>query len=127
MNNKNVYEYAVIRIVPNIERQEFLNAGLILFSKTLKILLCKTLLKEEKLKCFGDKTDVELIRNNLHSFEMIALGQECGSPISSYDLASRFRWLTASKSTAIQCSPVHPGLAEEVTSVFEKLFAKLVQ
>ena len=126
MNDKVVYEYAVIRIVPRVERGEFINAGLILFSKKKKKILCKTLVDENKIACFHEELDINLIKDNLASFEKIARGETDDSPISSLDEPSRFRWLTAAKSTIIQCSPVHPGLTDNVDAVFEELFEKLV-
>lgn len=126
MNDKFVYEYAVIRIVPRVEREEFINAGVILFSKKKDILLCKTYINKEKLSVFDAQIDIHTVETNLQSFEKIALGKDCESPIAQLDEPSRFRWLTAAKSTIIQCSPVHPGLTDNVEEIFNKLFEKLV-
>lgn len=126
MNDKVVYEYAVVRIVPRVEREEFINAGVILFSKKKHILLCKTYINTEKLACFDAELNIAMVENNLQSFEKIAFAKAEDSPIAQLDEASRFRWLTAAKSTIIQCSPVHPGITENVEEVFNELFEKLV-
>ncbi len=126
MNEKILYEYAVIRIVPRVEREEFINAGLILFAKKQKKILCKTFINQKKIACYPEDTDMDLIKDNLASFEKIANGENCDSPIAALDEPSRFRWLTAAKSTIVQCSPVHPGLTDDVDAVFKKLFQKLV-
>src|SRR6218665_2030721 len=110
MQQNKLYEYAVIRIVPRVEREEFINAGIILFCKKEKYLKCKYEVHEEKLRCLYADTDIDFIKKNLKAFENIALGKEAGSPISSLDMPERFRWLTATRSTVIQASKVHPGL-----------------
>lgn len=128
MNENVVYEYAVIRIVPRVEREEFINAGLILFSKKKNIILCKTLIEKNKIYCFVDQPDLNAIELNLQSFEKIARGEDCESPVARLDVSSRFRWLTAPKSTIIQCSPVHPGITKlnNFEEIFNNLFQKLV-
>lgn len=124
--NKLLYEYAVIRVVPRVERDEFINAGLILYCKKQDVLLCKTFLHQTKLLCLDEQADCETIAHYLEAFERIASGNCPENVLSKADKPARFRWLTAAKSTIIQCSPVHPGLADDVQQAFKDLCKKLV-
>ncbi len=126
MQKKHLYEYAVIRIVPRVEREEYINAGIILFCKKAKFLKCIYKIDEERLYALFPKIDIELIRKNLQAFENIAHGNPNGGPIAKLDPPERFRWLTASRSTIIQTGKVHPGLADDNENVLQKLFDELV-
>ena len=126
MQQNKLYEYAVIRIVPRVEREEFINAGIILFCKKEKYLRCKYQLHEAKLLCMYSEADIEFIQQNLQSFENIANGHKSESIIATLDLPERFRWLTATRSTVIQASKVHPGLCFNEEETLEKLFAEYV-
>ena len=126
MQQSKLYEYAVIRIVPRVEREEFINAGIIVFCKKEKYLKCKYQLPEQKLLCLYGEADVDFIRQNLQSFENIALGKGSDSLISQLDLPERFRWLTATRSTVIQASKVHPGLCFNEEETLERLFRQYV-
>lgn len=119
-----LYEYAVVRVVPKVEREEFVNAGIILFCKKSGYLDCKFSLSENKLKCFDPKVDVEQIRRNLEAFERIAKGNDANSAISKLPAPERFRWLTATRSTIIQCSKVHPGFAQSESSALDHLMQR---
>lgn len=126
MQEKHLYEYAVIRIVPLVEREEFLNTGIILFCKKAKFISVRFKLNEEKLRLFCKETDTEQIKLNLKSFEKIALGNKDGGPIAAMDIPSRFRWLTAVRSSVIQTSRPHAGLCEDLNTTFDRLFEELV-
>lgn len=127
MQELQLYEYAIIRVVPRVEREEFINVGIVVFCKKTNYLDCKIYMNEGKLNCLDPGTDVESIKENLSAFEEIALGKENSrSAIAELDAASRFRWLTATRSTIIQCSKVHPGLADEPCDVLNKLFQQMV-
>ncbi len=126
MQEKYLYEYAVIRIVPIAEREEFLNVGVILFCKKEKYINVHYQIDEHKLRLFSGEIDIEQIRLNLQSFEKIALGTiNCG-PIALLDVASRFRWLTAVRSSVIQTSKTHPGLTNNIEQTAKNLFEELV-
>lgn len=127
MQQNKLYEYAVIRIVPRVEREEFINAGIVLFCKKEKYLQCKYELREQKLLCMYPEADIEFIRQNLQSFENIALGKQSGGVIASLDQPERFRWLTATRSTVIQASKVHPGLCFNEDETLEKLFNEYIK
>jgi hypothetical protein len=126
MQQNKLYEYAVIRIVPRVEREEFINAGIILFCKKEKYLKCKYELHGGKLLCMYPNADIGFILQNLQSFENIANGIKSESVIARLDLPERFRWLTATRSTVIQASKVHPGLCFNENETLEKLFNEYV-
>jgi hypothetical protein len=126
MQEKHLYEYAVIRIVPLVEREEFLNTGIILFCKKSKFIAVRFKLNEEKLYLFCKDTDIEQVKLNLMSFEKIALGNKDGGPIAAMDIPSRFRWLTAIRSSVIQTSRPHAGLCEDLNATVDRLFEELV-
>ena len=127
MQEQHLYEYAVIRVVPRVEREEFVNAGIIMFCKKTKHIGCSIYLNEQKLSCFDNEMDMEAIQQNLKAFELIAVGnRQSSSPIAQMDAPSRFRWLTATRSTVIQCSKVHPGLTADLELTREKLMRDLV-
>ncbi len=126
MQDKQVYEYAFIRLVPRVEREEFLNVGVILFSKRKKYLEVKYHLDEARLMASFPDIDLEEVNNYLKAWELICEGSEAGGEIAKLDQAGRFRWLTATRSTIIQSSKVHPGLCAEPEKILEKLFQKYV-
>lgn len=116
-----LYEYAVIRVIPKVEREEFINAGVVVFCKKTGYLNCKISLSDYKLKCLDPKVDIEQVRKNLEAFERIAKGSDDNSVISKLSPAERFRWLTATRSTIIQCSKVHPGFADSEDTALSHL------
>ena len=126
MQDKYLYEYAVIRVVPLVEREEFINAGIIVFCKKEKFIKMFFKVDELKLRMFCKELDLEQIKLNLQSFEKIATGDKDGGPIAEMDLASRFRWLTAVRSSVIQTSRPHPGLCNDLEQTAKRLFEELV-
>lgn len=126
MQEKHLYEYAVIRVLPAVEREEFLNAGIILFCKKAKFIKVHVTINEARLRCFSTELDLEQLQLNLHSFEKIACGDKTGGPIAEMDVPSRFRWLTAVRSSAIQTSRPHPGLCDDLEKTARRLFEELV-
>ncbi|MGN6162924.1 MAG: DUF3037 domain-containing protein [Flavisolibacter sp.] len=126
MQEKQLFEYAVIRIVPRVEREEFLNAGVILFSKKAKFLQAVYELDEERIKAFSPTTDIAEIRKHFLAIEHICKGNSEGGPIAALDLPSRFRWLTATRSTVVQTSKVHPGFCAHLHEALMKLHKQLV-
>lgn len=126
MQDKHIYEYAVIRVIPRVERGEFLNVGVIVFCKGLSYLNMVYSVDEDRLKSLYADIDIDDIKCHLESYEKICSGADTGGPIAKLDLPSRFRWLTAKRSTIIQSSEVHPGLCSDPTQTLEKLFSELV-
>ncbi len=121
-----LYEYAVIRLVPQVEREEFINVGIILFSKKQKFIRTKIKLPEERLKLFKCEMDLDQIKANLHAFELISAGSKAGGPIACEELPERFRWLTAVRSSIIQTSRPHPGKTADLEKEVERLFEEYV-
>ena len=126
MLDKNLYEYAIIRLVPKVERGEFLNIGVILLSKSHDYLGMKYNLDKNRLKAFSEDIDVDLVRDYLHAWEKVCAGGSNGGKIGCLEIRVRFRWLTANRSTIIQSSPVHPGFCSNPEKELEKLFVKFV-
>jgi Protein of unknown function (DUF3037). len=126
MQGKHLFEYAVIRIVPKVEREEFLNAGVILYCKDLKFLQVKYIVNEHRIRAFCDKISIEELHRHLQSFDDICNARSKGGAIALLDMPSRFRWLTARRSTIVQCSQVHPGLSANAQATLEKLYEQLV-
>jgi len=126
MHGKNLYEYAVIRVLPKVEREEFINVGIILFSKRAKYIRMMYKLDAERLSAFSTEMDLDLLEETLKSFEKICVGSNEGGVIAQFDIPERFRWLTAVRSSCIQTSRPHPGYAENLDLEVEKLFGELV-
>jgi len=126
MQEKYLYEYAIIRVLPVLERDEFINVGIILFCKSEKFIKVHFTINEVKLRSFSKDLDLEQIQLNLQSFEKIAMGAEKCGPIALLDIPSRFRWLTAVRSSAIQTSRPHPGLCNDLEQTAKRLFEELV-
>jgi hypothetical protein len=126
MQQKHLFEYAVIRVVPRVEREEFLNIGVILYCAGQKFLQTKYLLDEARLLAFSADLDIIDLKEHLCSFERISTGDKAAGPIGKLDIASRFRWLTATRSTILQTSKVHPGFCEDAAETLEKLYCQLV-
>ncbi|HXD93862.1 MAG TPA: DUF3037 domain-containing protein [Bacteroidia bacterium] len=126
MQEKHLYEYAIIRVLPVVEREEFLNVGIILFCKKAKFIKVYYKIDEAKLRSFSTELDLDQIQLNLQSFEKIAMGVEKCGPIALLDIPSRFRWLTAIRSSAIQTSRPHPGLCDDLEQTAKRLFEELV-
>ncbi|MGB0864711.1 MAG: DUF3037 domain-containing protein, partial [Saprospiraceae bacterium] len=110
MQNRFSYEYAVIRVVPKVEREEFINIGVIIFCKRKKYLHLKYTIDEKKLQSFSQSIDIQLINEYLKAWENVCKGGRVGGKIGEEERSFRFRWLTAYRSTIIQSSRIHPGL-----------------
>lgn len=126
MQDKHLYEYAVIRVVPRVEREEFINVGVIVFCKRKRFVKVLYTVNENKLKAICPDIDVQQLELNLASFERIARGAKDGGPISLFEAPERFRWLTAIRSSVIQTSRPHPGFTDNLDSKIEWLFNELV-
>ena len=127
MQEKDLFEYAVIRVVPRVEREEFLNVGVVLYCAKQKFLRAICKLDEARLRAIcGPGVDTDDIADNLGAFMKIAEGGTEGGPIGELDLPSRFRWLTATRSTVVQTSKVHPGFCQDAEDTLNRLFDQLV-
>jgi hypothetical protein len=126
MQEKHLYEYSVIRVVPRVEREEFLNVGIIVFCKKAKFIKMLYVINEAKIQVFSGDLDLEQLQLNLESFQKIAHGTKQGGPISQFDIPSRFRWLTALRSSVIQTSRPHPGLCYDLEQTTQRLLEDMV-
>ncbi|VXB57394.1 MULTISPECIES: DUF3037 domain-containing protein [Chryseobacterium] len=127
MQEDKIYEYAVIRLVPKVEREEFFNIGLVLFSKKEKFIKVEFYLCPDKFKLMHSKLNYDDITKNLESFKNIAEGKKEGGPIALLEIPDRFRWLTAVRSAVVQTSRPHPGKSKDLNQTFGKLFEELVK
>jgi hypothetical protein len=126
MQQRTLFEYAVIRVMPRVDREEFLNIGIILYCAKQKYLKMLYVLDEQRLHCFSGYIDMDELKEHLCSFQRICNGDAKGGPIAKLDMPSRFRWLTATRSTVLQTSKVHPGLCIDAEETLNKLYSELV-
>jgi hypothetical protein len=126
MQGNHLFEYAVIRMVPHVEREEFLNIGIVLYCAPQKFLKSKFELDRERLRVLCEKTDFDELSHHITSFERICIGGKEAGSIGMLSMPERFRWLTATRSTILQTSKVHPGLCDDAGEMLERLFAQLV-
>ncbi len=120
------YDYAVVRVVPDVARGEYLNAGIILFAKSHAALLARIWLDEARLTALAPDADVAAIRAHLTSIERICAGGPKAGPHGSLSPSERFHWLVSPRSTVIQVSPVHSGLCDDPSAEADRLFGRLV-
>ena len=126
MQEHHLFEYAVIRVVPRVEREEFLKVGVILYCQKQGFLQSKFNLDHGRLQAFSGSVDVSELEDYLAALNRICIGGTKSGPIGSLPIASRFRWLTATRSTVVQTSKVHPGFCKNAGETLEKLFRDLV-
>ena len=126
MPERSPYDFAVIRIVPRVEREEFVNAGVVVFCPAQRYLKARVVMDEDRLRALWPDADVALIRQHLEPFPSICAGDPEAGPIAARPLRERFHWVVAPRSTMIQISPVHTGLCESPESVLNELFEKMV-
>jgi len=121
------FSYAVLRVVPRVERGERFNAGVVVFCRPLDYLAARTRLDEQKLRALAPDADADAIRAHLRAYELVAAGDAAGGPIAELDTTARFHWLTSPSSTVVQPSVVHTGLCDDPRSQLDKLFEELVE
>ena len=127
MQENHVFEYAIIRVVPRVEREEFINVGVILYCGPLKFLETKIKLNKDRIRALCKEAECEELEAYIHSFERISAGGADSGPIGKLIPAERFRWLTATRSTIVQTSKVHPGLTNNPQEMLDRLFDQLVK
>lgn len=121
------YSYAVIRVVPRVERGEFLNVGVILFARTAHFLAACIALDRPRLRAFAPNLDIASIERSLGAFVTVCEGAAEGGPIAQLPPSERFHWLTAPRSSVIQTSPVHIGCDDDPRAALDALCAALVR
>jgi len=126
MPNKEIFEFAIIRLVPKVEREEFLNIGAIVLCRKKNYLKMKYDIDKTRLRAFSEEIDLEMIRKYLNAWELVCDGGAPGGRIGALDIQVRFRWLTAPRSTIIQSSEVHPGRCFDPDKTLDDIFNKYV-
>jgi hypothetical protein len=121
------YQYAIIRVVPRVERGERLNVGVVLLSRAHRYLGAMTALDERRLAALAPDCDPAAVAPHLAAIEAIARGDAAGGPMAGKTIAERFHWLVAPSSTIIQASAVHTGLTDDPAAELEHLTATLVR
>jgi hypothetical protein len=121
------FDYAVVRVVPRVERGEFLNAGVILFCSTRGYLSSRIELDWERLAALAPAVDAALIESHLELIPRVCQGGSDAGPIGALTQRERFHWLVAPRSTIIQMSPVHAGVDHDLQGALGKLFERLVR
>lgn len=126
MQQHHLFEYAVIRIVPRVEREEFLNAGVILYCAKLQFLQAIIGLNEARLSGFCNEPGSEEITQHLEAIKLISMGDSTAGPIAKIDIAARFHRLMATRSTIVQPSKVHPGFCSDPETTILRLYTQHV-
>jgi hypothetical protein len=126
MPTRDVFEYAVIRLVPRVEREEFINVGVILFCRTRHFLGARIALDTKRLAALAPHLDVAAIQEQLNHIPLICMGGAAAGPIGLLPQPERFRWLIAPRSTVVQSSPVHGGICEDPQAELDRLVATMV-
>jgi hypothetical protein len=126
LREQHVFDYAVVRVVPRVERGEFVNAGVIVFSRTAQFLGALIVLDRERLTALAPAIDCDDVQSYLDAIPLICAGGPAAGPIGALSQSERFHWLVAPRSTIIQTSPVHSGVHADPAAALEGLFAKLV-
>jgi hypothetical protein len=121
------YSYALVRLVPRVERGEFLNVGVVVFSRELDFLGARLEVDEARLRSLAPDVDAALLEGHLRVFQAICDGAEEGGPIAALPKPERFHWLVAPRSTMIQTSPVHVGRGEDAERALEDLLNEFVR
>jgi hypothetical protein len=120
------FQYALLRVVPDVERGEFINAGVVVFARTLGFLAARVALDRERLAALSPDIDPEPLAERLETLARVAAGDPEAGPIATLEPSERFSWLVAPASTAIQPSPVHTGLCGDPERMLDHLFGRLV-
>jgi hypothetical protein len=127
MQGYHLYEYATIRLIPKVERGEFVNIGSILYCSGERFLQCVFHWDEPRILALFPELDLEIVKQYSQSFESICAGSTTSGGIATFAIAERFRWLTATRSTIIQASPVHTGYTKDAHATLKKLHTDLVK
>lgn len=121
MPNQASFDYAILRVVPRVERQEFINAGVVVFCLEKRYLAARILLDENRLRALWPEADVDLAREHLEAVRRICEGDPSAGPIARLSQRERFHWITSPRSTIIQPSPIHTGVCDETGGVLDRL------
>jgi hypothetical protein len=120
------FQYAIVRVVPRVERGECANAGVVLFCRPRRFLAARVALDAARVRALAPEADLTALQGHLDAFARIAAGDPDAGPMAALPPSERFHWLVAPSSTVIQCSPVHTGLTDDPAGELERLVARLV-
>jgi hypothetical protein len=121
------FAYAVLRVVPRVEREEFVNAGVVLFSRPRRYLGARAGIDPVRLRALWPELDLVAVQRQLDLICLVAAGDAAGGAIARLSAAERFGWLTAPASTVVQPGPVHAGLTDDPARELDALYAELVE
>jgi hypothetical protein len=121
------FNYALIRVVPRVEREEFLNVGAVVFSPTRAYLGARVELDRIRLAALGAPIDLDLVQQHLEAIPAICAGDPAAGPLARLPLSERFHWVVAPRSTIVQTSPVHTGLSDDPAEALDHLMATMVR
>ena len=121
------FNYALIRVVPRVEREEFLNVGAVVFSPTRAYLGARVELDRTRLAALGAPIDLDLVQRHLEAIPAICAGDPAAGPLARLPLSERFHWVVAPRSTIVQTSPVHTGLSDDPAEALDHLMATMVR
>jgi hypothetical protein len=120
------FEYAVVRVVPRVEREEFVNAGVVLFCLEQDFLGARVELDRDRVRALFPGADLPLVEEHLAAFARVAAGAEGSGPIGKLAPRERFHWLVAPRSTVIQVGPVHSGVCQDPARALDRLVERMV-
>jgi hypothetical protein len=120
------FQYVVLRCVPRVDREEFLNVGVVLYSQAADYLCAASHVTPERLRALSADIDVEAVRSALHAIETVCCGDKAGGAAAQSSLTQRFGWLAAPKSTVVQPGPIHGGITDDPAREVEHLLETLV-
>lgn len=121
------FDYAILRVVPRVERQEFINAGVVVFCLEKRYLEARIVFDPRRLKALWPDADADLVRQHLDAIPRLCAGDPAAGPIARLSQRERFHWLTAPRSTIIQPSPVHTGVCDETANLLDRLAAQFLE
>ncbi len=120
------FEYVVVRVVPHVEREEFVNVGVLLYCKAERFLQARLVLDRARLAALAPDADCAAIQAHLDLISTVTAGGSQAGALGAMDQGERFRWLSSPRSTAIQISPTHGGLCDQPQAALDDLFQRLV-
>lgn len=126
MHADELYDYAVVRVVPRVEREEFINVGVILSCQQTGFLRAAMALDAARLQALDPEIDIDMVQRHLQAMVAICEGRADGGPIAQLPLRARFHWLTAKRSSIIQTSAVHTGLCQGTEAALERILQRMV-
>jgi hypothetical protein len=127
MPGRAAFDYALIRVVPRVEREEFLNVGAVVHCPTRAFLAARVELDRRRLAALGGDVDLDLVEQHLRAIPAICAGDPAAGPLALLPQSERFHWVVAPRSTVVQTSPVHVGLTEDPAQALERLMETMVR